>query len=116
MKLLPAVLCLIVAAECTPQFGRGGASLPLASKKTMKPRLRENAQRVMLSYGPLVMPGVNVSQRKARMGSSPTEVHSGAKRSNRVYGPKRFRWLGDNNSKKRALLELYHTLDPYFVS
>jgi hypothetical protein len=68
MKLLPAFLSLIVAAECQPQFGRGGASLPLASKKTLKPRLRENAQRVMLSYGPLVMPGVNVSYKKARAG------------------------------------------------
>jgi hypothetical protein len=61
MKLLPALLSLVVAAECRPQFGRGGASFPLASKKMMKPRLRENAQRVMLSYGPIVMPGVNVS-------------------------------------------------------
>lgn len=59
MKLLSALLFLTVATECKPQVGRGGGSLPLASQKNMKPKLRENAKRVMLSYGPLAMPGVN---------------------------------------------------------
>ena len=63
MKLLSALLLLSVAAECKPQFDFGGkgSSLPLAAKKNIKAKLRDNAQRVMLSYGPLAMPGVDVS-------------------------------------------------------
>jgi hypothetical protein len=71
MKLLSVLLLLSVAAECKPQFGSGGASLPLAAKKNIQPKLRENAKRVMLSYGPLAMPGVDVSQPKEQNGIIP---------------------------------------------
>ncbi|KAF2667473.1 hypothetical protein BT63DRAFT_472205 [Microthyrium microscopicum] len=59
MKLQAALLLLSAIAECRPQFGGAGSSLPLASKKELKPKLRDNAKRVMLSYGPLLMPGVD---------------------------------------------------------
>jgi hypothetical protein len=61
MKLLFVLLLLSVAAKCKPQFGSGGGSLPLAAKKNIQAELRDNAKRVMLSYGPLAMPGVDVS-------------------------------------------------------
>lgn len=61
MNLLYILLLICVAAECKPQLGFGGGSLPLAVKKNIQAKLRDNAKRVMLSYGPLAMPGVDVS-------------------------------------------------------
>ena len=60
MKLLSVLLLLSIAVNCKPQFGFGGSSLPLATKKNIQAKLRDNAKRVMLSYGPLAMPGVDV--------------------------------------------------------
>ena len=62
MKLQTALFLLSGIAECSPQFSSGKSSLPLASKQDLKPKLRDNAKRIMLSYGPLAMPGVDVSQ------------------------------------------------------
>ena len=68
MKLLSILLLLGVAVECKPQMGFGGGSLPLASKKNIQAKLRDNAKRVMLSYGPLAMPGVDVSYQRTETG------------------------------------------------
>lgn len=59
---LPAVLILFATvAECSPQFGGSGGVnvLALASKKEVKPKYRETAKRMVYSYGPIALSGLD---------------------------------------------------------
>jgi hypothetical protein len=64
MKFLSVFFLLVSVAECEPQFGgfSGGTALPLVGKKDITPKYRANAKRVVLSYGPLTLRGLDVSQ------------------------------------------------------
>jgi len=67
MKVSIAVAVLASLAEAVPQLGGMGASWPFVGSKSVKPKYRENAKRVILSYGPITLLGKDEKKAKGSM-------------------------------------------------
>ena len=61
MKFQSAALLFAAITEAVPQLGGFGATWPLVGTKQVTPKYRQNAKRVILSYGPITLYGKDVS-------------------------------------------------------